>query len=63
MDLKNLSSNDAQVYVNELETELGRNLTDISGMNFFDVQDLVDELEKDVDLQRSTPANPFTVVS
>lgn len=58
MDLKNLSANDAQAYVNELETELGKNLTSIEGMTFFDVQDYVHELEKEVDHKRATPEYP-----
>ena len=59
MDLKNLSAKDAQSYVTELETKLGKNLTDIQGMNFFDLQDYVDELEAEVALKESQPVNPY----
>lgn len=47
-DLKTMSANDAQIYVNQLESDLEKPLTDITGWVFFDVQDYVDELEKEL---------------
>ena len=49
MNLKYLNSDEIQAHVNELETELGRNLTDVSTMSFFDIQDYADELQKEID--------------
>lgn len=43
-----MSLKDAQAYVHELETKLNHNLTDVSSMEFFDLQDFIHDLEKEL---------------
>ena len=51
-----MSLKDAQSYVHDLETQLNRNLTDVSSMEFFDLQDYINDLEKEISHKRKQSA-------
>lgn len=52
MNIENMSREYAEMAIHNMETKLNRQLTDLSNMDFFELRDLVEELEAEVSYHR-----------